>query len=54
MVIIGSKFQGKQAFIDTTNGVYWESMPTVDAFTQRALLSKPQSFLSWFKEWFNG
>lgn len=28
-VNISSKFKGQQKFIDTTNGVYWESMPTI-------------------------
>lgn len=45
-VALGSKFNGQQKFIDTTNGVYWESMPTISneiGWLQRSVLDKRMS-----------
>lgn len=42
-VVLGSKFDGQQKFLDTKNGVYWESMPTITrdiGWLQSAVLNK--------------
>ena len=45
MIHIGCKFTGKpQHFIDTANGVFWESLPAIDgqsARIQQALIKTP-------------
>lgn len=50
-VVIGSKFTGRPAsFIDTTAGVFWQSLPAIkgDELTiQQALLAKPKAKRKW-------
>lgn len=42
-VVIGCKFDGPNGFVDTQNGIYWETMPESGAnadLLQKALLYK--------------
>ena len=56
MAPIGNKFAGKQVFIDTENGIYWETLPKLQGHAlciQSALLNEPAGLLGWFKRLFH-
>jgi hypothetical protein len=58
MVHIGCKYTGKpQSFIDTTNGVFWQVLPTIEADAstiQSALIAKRQPPKKPLRERVNG